>query len=128
MSKSTILITSLCFAALLWTLNQIALVFYFYWTLAWYDIMMHFLGGLTIGVFLICIFRIANISTRSFLVVFLLAMFISIDWEIFEYVNDIVDPTENYAIDTAYDLVMDALGITAAYLSTNVRKPIQESS
>ena len=128
MSKSTILITSLCFAALLWTLNQIALVFYFYWTLAWYDIMMHFLGGLTIGVFLICIFRIANIRTRSFLTIFLLAMFISVDWEIFEYVNDIIDPTENYAMDTAYDLVMDALGITAAYLLTNARKPIQGSS
>ena len=128
MSKSTILITSLCFAALLWTLNQIALVFYFYWTLAWYDIMMHFLGGLTIGMFLICIFKIANIRTRSFLTIFLLAMFISVDWEIFEYVNDIINPTENYAVDTAYDLVMDALGITTAYLVTNARKPIQESS
>jgi|SRR3989338_7145199 len=128
MTKRSILILSFSLAVLLWVLNQVALAFYLYWTLDWYDIMMHFLGGLTIGVFLICIFRIANVSTRSFLVVFLLAMFISIDWEIFEYVNDIVDPTENYAIDTAYDLVMDALGITAAYLSTNVRKPIQESS
>ena len=109
---------SLSLAILLWLLNYIAIQFYFYWTIAWYDIMMHFLGGLTIGVFLIYLLKIFSLSTRSFLTIFILAMAISIAWEIFEYINDL-NPIEGYMTDTLLDFLMDALGIFVAYLTVS---------
>lgn len=121
MTKSPTLLLALLSAILLWFLNYIALIFHFYWTVIWYDIMMHFLGGLTIGVFLLAIFKIANISTKAFSVLFALAMAISVGWEIFEYVNEIIDTRDNYVLDTTYDLIMDALGIVTAYFIVSGR-------
>jgi len=115
MSKSSILLLSLALAALLWLLNYIAIIFSLYWTTLWYDILMHFLGGLTIGVFAAYVLRLGNIGRGFFWAVFCLAMLIGIGWEIFEYVYDL----QGDKIDTAWDLVMDSLGVIVAYLITS---------
>ena len=75
---------------------------------------MHFLGGLTIGVFATYVLRLGNIGRGFFWAVFCLAMLIGIGWEIFEYVYDL----QGDKIDTAWDLVMDSLGVIIAYLLT----------
>lgn len=100
---------------LLWALNLIALNFYLYWTVGWYDIMMHFLGGMTIGVLVIWFLKLEEKSLKSFLIVFTYVMIIGSTYEIFEYINDLTFSTQKYPIDTVVDLTMDALGVVSAY-------------
>lgn len=114
MNRNNLLYTVLGLVVLLWVLDFIALTFYFYWTVGWYDYLMHFLGGVILGVLIIWIFRLRNISP-TFLTIFTLAVVVGGAWEIFEYINDITLSTQDYPIDTLTDLVMDALGAGFAY-------------
>lgn len=86
--------------------------------------MMHFLGGLTIGLIFILVFYFSGftkdqISIERSLVVktFIFVMLVGIGWEIFEYAFDIANPNHgNYIEDTTLDLVFDALGALTAGL------------
>lgn len=90
-------------------LHTEAMLHFLYWRYEWFDILMHFLGGLAIGVFLIGFF-VTRQRTRLIGAFFLLM----IAWELFEYVFGL--PREaNYALDTALDIVMDTLGGAVAY-------------
>lgn len=93
-------------AALQWW----AVTDFLYWHYEWFDIPMHLLGGLSIGVLLVgFLYR-----HRPLLFVVLLALAI-IGWEIFEYYFGI--PREaNYAGDTVQDLILGTLGGSIAYL------------
>ena len=117
MKRSSVLYIGLGLSLLLAILNLLALAFYFYWTLSWYDYLMHFLGGLTLGVVMIAVLRIESHSTRGFIILFLSVMVMGGVWEVVEYMADLTDSTEPYAIDTIKDLVMDALGGGVAYYS-----------
>ena len=108
---------------LVWALNYIALIFSFYWTLGWYDYMMHFLGGLTVGVLFLWCLGLEDRSLKSFLVIFILVLTVGISWEIFEYANDLTFSTESYKSDTIHDLVMDIIGTIVAYLSFTSKRP-----
>lgn len=102
-------------AIILWILNFIALAFYFYWTIGWYDYLMHFLGGLTLGVLAVWAFKIERSSLKSFLAVFTIVMVAGGVWEVLEYINDAAFSTEGYVLDTTKDLIMDAVGAAVAY-------------
>ena len=115
MRKHSLLYTALGLTILLWVLNFIALTLYLYWTIGWYDLMMHFLGGLTIGMLVIWFLKLEDRSLKSFLVVFTCVMAVGGAYEVFEYMNDITFSTQEYPVDTVIDLVMDALGIISAY-------------
>ena len=89
----------------------------FYLTVWWWDIPMHFLGGLWAGLFGLWFFKrlkkSAPISTAI-----TVAICIGISWEIFEYSFAVARSVfMSYPIDTAKDLLMDTLGgITAGLL------------
>ena len=91
-------------------LQQWAVADHLYWRYEWFDVLMHFLGGLTIASILIALlskFRPAWFG--------LLLVGVFIGWEVFEYVFGI--PREsNYVFDTALDFLMDALGALAVYV------------
>ena len=121
MKKSSILYTGFGLVVLLWVLNFIALTFYLYWTIDWFDYLMHFLGGLSLGVLAVWFLKVESRSSKSFLAVFISVMVISVGWEIFEYINGLTLSTEGYKIDTIHDIIMDALGIISAYWVTTSR-------
>ena len=122
MRKHSLLYIGFGLVILLWALNFIALAFYFYWTLGWYDYMMHFLGGLTIGVLIIWFFKLSGErSWKLFLASFVPLMLIGVGWEIWEYANSLTFSTEDYRIDTVHDLLMDAVGAASAYWLTTSR-------
>lgn len=109
MTRAYWFIAALILSAALALLNFWALDQYLYWKNVWFDIPMHFLGGLTIGVFaaaLVYRFRpwfFVLLSTVAF-----------VGWEVFEYLFGI--PKEaNYVFDTSLDLLMDALGALIVY-------------
>lgn len=99
----------------------IALLHYFaldrayYWTVPWYDIMMHFLGGLWVALFSLWVcasgkfsFIPQRISWGKVLVVVLT---VGVLWELYEIVFGLTfvsDP--EYWGDTTLDMVMDTAG------------------
>lgn len=101
-------------------LQLLATRYFLYFELWWFDIPMHFLGGLFIGSAFLWAWRFEPIVKRMtplsmFMSAFLATLTIGIAWEIFEYVTDSY-AAANYTLDTALDLLMDIFGMAAAYL------------
>lgn len=91
-------------------LQQWAVADYLYWRYEWFDIIMHFLGGLAIAAILVAL--LTKFRPASF--VLLLAV-VFLGWEVFEYVFGIPRET-NYLFDTSLDLLMDSLGALLVYI------------
>ena len=99
-------------------------MFYLAWTYWWFDVLMHFLvsltGGLGIfwGLFDSGIIFHNRFQSRSTMIIlaFLCVLAIGIGWEVWEYVNGIIDSTESYALDTINDLILDSAGSLLAGL------------
>jgi len=96
-------------------LHYLALDRAYYWTISWYDIMMHFLGGVWVALFALWIFSSRKISFLplriSFLQIVSLVICIGIIWELYEILFGLTfvsDP--EYLGDTMLDLIMDTIG------------------
>ncbi len=95
-------------------LHYLALDRAYYWTIAWYDIMMHFLGGLWVALATIWILRTERLSffkKCSWKSVLVAVLVIGVLWEVYEVVfglTFISDP--EYWGDTTLDLIMDLVG------------------
>lgn len=115
-------------------LQQIAVQYYLYWTLDWFDILMHFLGGFWFGYSALWILFFSGyigVPKRKDLKFFLLTAFLSafsvgVAWEIFEYASDITFWDDGYVFDTVKDLVMDSLGgiVSAIFLYKAYKKNV----
>jgi hypothetical protein len=103
------LLSALALSALLAVLNQVAITEHLYWKYVWFDVPMHFLGGLVLGLFAVGLLgKFRPLLFIGFVLV------LSVLWEVLEYYFGV--PREaNYAFDTALDLLMDALGALVAY-------------
>lgn len=97
-------------------LHLIAIKFYLYWTTDWFDILMHFLGGLLIG--LIVLFILKIFISKIFnddhelilnLLVIGLVLVVGLSWELGEIFVGLTDIFSD-KIDTAVDLIMDTIG------------------
>lgn len=87
-----------------------------YWRFWWFDIPMHFAGGLWAG---LCAAWIRTYRNERFSIMWCLvfALVIGIGWEIFEYSEGIAGGYHiNYHVDTLKDIVFDLLGAAAAYV------------
>lgn len=92
-------------------LNYLAMKFYWYSSVWYLDMPMHFLGGVWLGLAVILFFKIKEISFILILKIILGVLFIGILWEFFEViVNDYT--TQNYfnLLDTLSDLSFDISG------------------
>ena len=101
---------ALLLSILLLTLHLLALAHYWYWVYWWFDVMMHLLGGVTLGVFFVALSR----TPRPLLYLVLTAVCF-VGWEVIEYVGGISRNEPNFTFDTAHDLLDDVLGATAVY-------------
>ncbi len=111
MSSKLWLYGALVLSIIVATLQQWAMTDFLYWRYEWFDVMMHFLGGLTIGVLLVALLR--KFRPFTFIILFIL---VAVGWEVFEYMFG-VPHKANYVFDTSLDFVMDVLGATAAYVA-----------
>lgn len=105
------------FAVIVYGLHYVAIIFYLYWTLPWFDILMHFLGGALIGYGVYVGGRLFN-TRLSFVQLITLVMIVGIGWEIFEYAVGLA-PLSEYR-DTLLDLVLDFSGAAVAYYVTRL--------
>ena len=121
MKRNSILYTALGLVVLLGLMNYMAISLYLYWTIWWFDNVMHFLGGLSLGFVVLYAFY----DSKAVFSCFILVMMLGGVWEVFEYVNGLTISTESYPLDVVHDLIADALGAISAILIT---KRSQESS
>src|SRR3989338_6446852 len=112
MRKYSLLYIAFGLLVILWILNFIALEFYFYWNIWWYDLMMHTLAGFSGGLIAFWFAKTVNIS-RPFLFALVSLMVVGIVWEVFEYVFEIT-PMIDYWQDTITDLIADGVGASLA--------------
>lgn len=87
--------------------------YFYFW---WFDILMHFLGGVILGFLLFWIMtRIGYVgSDRSlFLKVTAVVLIIAVSWEVFEYMHDIYGKG-NYILDTTGDIITAIIGMYIA--------------
>lgn len=100
-------------------LQFLATRYFLYWEFWWYDIMMHFLGGLFIGAsFLWFVYFEASRLKKNlpvFVATFAVVFTVGVSWELFEYVTGMYNAV-NYTLDTTLDLAMDIAGMMGAYL------------
>lgn len=103
-------------------LHKMALSLSLYWSIVWFDIMMHFLGGALISLitlFFIYDSKFFNFSIKKPIIIFSAAigmtLIIGLSWELWELYMGFADIFED-RFDTTLDLIMDTLGAIAAYL------------
>lgn len=87
----------------------------YFWSVWWWDVLMHVLGGVWAGLFGAWCMR--TLGYRVSLSGCVLAAFsIGLAWEIFEYVFDIGGSVfMSYPVDTAKDIIDDSIGGILAY-------------
>lgn len=93
-----------------------AVHFYLYWTVWWFDIIMHVLGGLIAG--LLVAHGVDGSRPKLLVSQIIAAVVIGILWEIYEYKSGATFVTQGmYVIDTVSDLLCDIAGGLVAYLA-----------
>lgn len=107
--------------AIVGVLQVVALKFFLYWTIWWFDIVMHFLGGFWIALIVLWFYKAFTRnearSDHGYLLALLGVIVVGVAWEVFEVVAGLTDAEENYAVDTIVDLIMDTVGaLVAAYI------------
>jgi len=97
-------------------LNLLAMKFYWYWSIPWFDMLMHFLGGLFISLVLLWLnyFRglLGSFSKKKAILIAILGtLVIGLLWEIFEFSLDTFITEKSWDMaDTLSDLFFDLLG------------------
>lgn len=90
--------------------NNIALKFYWYYSISWFDMLMHFLGGLWVGLFFSYIFYDKNPFFKQLLTVILCVLSVGILWEIFEFFIGAIAHDPFSIRDTTSDIFFDLAG------------------
>ncbi len=108
--------------------HYLALEWHIYWLYPWFDILMHFWGGLVIAVgtqtpvFRSCM----RVRIRTLWQCLLLVVGIGIAWEVFEWYFVIIDAV-NYLQDTLLDILMDLSGGVLGFLLARFIQPKEEN-
>lgn len=100
-----------------------ATVFHFYWSIWWYDLPLHYLGGIFISLSsLWFLFFSGYVSfgvkkTSDFIIIsFIVTFSVAVLWELFELIVGPDFTRQGYAVDTYVDLIMGIAGSLTGYL------------
>lgn len=111
MDRKKLLIRLVFLIFFIFLVNLIASEFYWYYSIWYFDMIMHFLGGLWLGLAIFWLFSIKELSLKLILKIVLGVLLISIFWEIFEIlVNNIIAQNPFSALDTVSDICFDLAG------------------
>lgn len=91
--------------------NSVAIKLHWYYSIWWFDMLMHFLGGFWLGLLLLYGFFPNAISFKLLLKLFLGVLIVGLGWEVFEIiVKNILFKEMFYLLDTLSDLFFDLAG------------------
>lgn len=102
----------------------LAMKFNLYFTVWWFDIPIHLLGGLWAGMFAVYYYTVTNQHIvghvppkKLFIIVISGVLIVGFSWEAFEYFSGYTFTTKsNYITDTIIDIVFDIIGGITAWL------------
>ena len=104
----------------LFLVNSAAVKLYWYYSIWWFDMPMHFWGGLCAGMLVLWFLAQRALPKPSFSFfwkIILGVLCIGLLWEIFEFLfNNVIAGTPFDFLDTASDLLFDLLGGAAVFL------------
>ncbi len=131
--RNQLIIRALLLVLVIFILNTLAMYFYWYVSIPWLDIPMHFLGGVFIAFVMGAVFFKKTLSfsfSKKLLVILSGVLVLGIVWELFEFsvftVVKFVEP--NSPIDTATDLVLDLVGgIVGVYFVSRAQNRYNKS-
>ena len=99
------------------SIHIIALKLFLYWKFSWFDIPMHFLGGVVVTLGLFTLYDLKFLIKERHLQLFpviLIVFAVALAWEVYEILIG-VPIDENYVIDTLTDLSMGLFGGLVGY-------------
>jgi len=112
--------------------------YYLYWTVRWFDILTHFLGGLWVGIAVVWVWYFSGYVRKMYMpdkstvfVALLGGLLVGLLWELYEYIVWIVTDAGlpfGYIGDTILDLIMDITGAGVGFLILQyfvLKKPIE---
>ena len=116
MINNKLLIKTFALFIIIGLLDYVGNTFYLHWTEWWFDVMLHFLSGGAVAMFLISVGRsfssLKSSDITIIIVTILGTLLIGILWEIFELYFNITFFSDGvfYWRDTISDLIMDVCG------------------
>lgn len=90
--------------------NTVILKLHLYYSVWWIDMVMHFLGGLWVGLFFLYVFYTREWFSNKVLAVILSVLLIGLLWEVFELFIGIIAKESFSPSDTLSDLFFDMAG------------------
>ena len=120
MPRKKLPITVLALVFFILIVNYAAMKFHWYYSVPWFDMLMHFLGGLWLGLAFIWLYS----AGTSYLKIIAGVLLVGVFWEIFELVIHQYFLRESFDLpDTLSDLFFDMLGggVAVFYLANQKR-------
>lgn len=101
-------------------LNLVGVKLYLYWTVIWFDMIMHFLGGLFVALFFFSILSLLKSRleyTEKLVLGVIFTILVGLVWEYYELIIQVASLDDAaYWGDTGMDIVMDTLGALVGVL------------
>lgn len=106
--QQRVLFTLLGVLSLLTVFDFVGIAYAFFWQFWWYDIVAHFLGGVSAGLGAVWLLSLRG-AERATLLAFILVLLIGMLWEAYEaYYKLTLFPFDLF--DTVHDIAFDFLG------------------
>ncbi len=114
-NKKKILVRIVSLIVTIFILNYLALKFHWYFSIWWFDMPMHILGGFWVGLCFIWYLKPKDLSFNNIIKIILGFLVIGLLWEIFEIsVDKIIMQNPFNVLDTISDI---CFGLTGAFFS-----------
>ena len=99
------------------TIHNFAVATSLYWYYSWFDIIMHFWGGLLVvlGVYALCSLKHVPLKPTS-LIIFSTLIIIMVVWELFEWKFGLFNP-KTHLFDTSKDFAVGLSGGLVGYFA-----------
>lgn len=92
-------------------LNSLAMEFHWYFSVWYFDMFMHFLGGFWVGLAVLWLVRAKEVNAKCILSVIVGVLVVGILWEVFEVFVDRATANDSFNIlDTTSDIFFDLAG------------------
>jgi hypothetical protein len=113
----------LLFATLFTSVHRAAVTASLYWYYSWFDMVMHFWGGLlvSLGVIALSTLQIFPFKPNP-KVIALILLFVMVMWEVFEFYAGLYESSWQQVFDTLKDLLFGSLGAISGYFILVKRK------
>src|SRR5512133_421417 len=111
MDRKKLLINIIVLMFFIFLTNKATGKFYWYNSIWYFDMIMHFLSGVWVGLFFIYAFNPIKLDFKFFRKVVLSVFLIGLSWEIFEFiVNNVIGRVPFDTKDTLSDISWDVVG------------------